>query len=238
MRRRPRRALSDSILDAAVLAEGRILSWSWDKTLRLWDGHSGKCLAVLEGHLNFVSSMLALPDSRILSWSGADGVRLWDNLGSPIAWHSFENGLLLFPELRSAIGGEHNLQPSCLWGTANYVGLLRLFGEASEAVFRWQSDATCTARYLLPDGRALLSQATGQLCFLQLHHGNRPISTAELERLELESASRRNPREIAIVLEELAAEGRQAVAEELSQKQSKAIRGNGEISAGITFPPT
>jgi len=31
------------------------------------------------------------------------------------------------------------------------------------------------------DGRAILTQANGQACFLQLHHGNRPISIAELE---------------------------------------------------------
>ena len=34
---------------------------------------------------------------------------------------------------------------------------------------------------LLPANRVILTQANGQVCFLQLHHGNRPISIAELE---------------------------------------------------------
>ena len=35
---------------ALVLSDGRLLSWSGDETLRLWDRHSGACLAVFQGH--------------------------------------------------------------------------------------------------------------------------------------------------------------------------------------------
>ena len=42
--------------------------------------------------------------------------------------------------------------------------------------------------HLLSDGRAILTQANGQICFLQRHRGNRPISFAELEKIELGEA--------------------------------------------------
>ena len=42
---------------------------------------------------------------------------------------------------------------------------------------------------LLPDGRAIITQANGQVCFLQLYHGNHPISIEELERMVLENDS-------------------------------------------------
>ena len=61
-----------------ALNDGRILSWSSDNTLRLWDGQSGQCLKVLEGHSNSVLGALALNDGRILSWSWDKTLRLWD----------------------------------------------------------------------------------------------------------------------------------------------------------------
>ncbi|MCX6879371.1 MAG: NB-ARC domain-containing protein [Verrucomicrobia bacterium] len=74
----------DGVLGALALADGRILSWagasmaSTDKTLRLWDGKSGQCLAVLEGHSGGVYGALTLADGRILSWSWDETLRLWD----------------------------------------------------------------------------------------------------------------------------------------------------------------
>ena len=40
------------------------LSGSWDKTLRLWDIATGKCLRVLEGHANTVRAVCISPDGR------------------------------------------------------------------------------------------------------------------------------------------------------------------------------
>ena len=69
---------TDDVYGALALSDGRLLSWSEDKTLRLWDGQSGASLAVLEGHTGRVNGALALSDGRLLSWSNDKTLRLWD----------------------------------------------------------------------------------------------------------------------------------------------------------------
>ena len=57
----------------------RALSGSYDKTVRLWDLESGKCLRVLEGHADRVLSVSLSTDGRCaLSGSDDKTVRLWD----------------------------------------------------------------------------------------------------------------------------------------------------------------
>ncbi len=62
-----------------VLADGaRALSWSEDRTLRLWDLASGESRA-LEGHSDRVTGAVVLADgARALSWSADGTLRLWD----------------------------------------------------------------------------------------------------------------------------------------------------------------
>ena len=63
---------------ALTLTDGRILSWSLDSNLRLWDGDTGESLATFSGHTNQVAGAQILPDGRILSWAGDGTLRLWD----------------------------------------------------------------------------------------------------------------------------------------------------------------
>ena len=69
---------ANGVHGALVLADGRILSWSGDNTLRLWDGSSGAPLAILGEHTNEVNGALALADGRLLSWSADDNLHLRD----------------------------------------------------------------------------------------------------------------------------------------------------------------
>src|SRR5262249_18842066 len=55
-----------------------ILSGSADRTVRLWDISSGRCLHVFAGHADAVTSVALAADARVALSSGADGVvKLW-----------------------------------------------------------------------------------------------------------------------------------------------------------------
>ena len=57
----------------------RILSWSNDKTLRLWDAATGAAIGEPLRHEGSVWGALYSPDGkRILSWSNDNTLRLWD----------------------------------------------------------------------------------------------------------------------------------------------------------------
>ncbi len=70
-----------SIYGAREMSGSRFLSWSIDRSLRLWDGQSGECLSVLKGHTDCIKGAMELSDSRILSWSADGTLRLWDGRG-------------------------------------------------------------------------------------------------------------------------------------------------------------
>ena len=73
-----------AVTGALELADGRLLSWSRDVTLRLWS-EDGAPLAVLKGHTHRVSGATVLPDGRLLSWSNDKTLRLWGGDGAPLA---------------------------------------------------------------------------------------------------------------------------------------------------------
>ena len=57
----------------------RIVSGSWDKSVRVWDASSGELMNTLEGHTGWVRSVSFSPDgSRIVSGSDDSSVRVWD----------------------------------------------------------------------------------------------------------------------------------------------------------------
>ena len=59
--------------------ESRILSWSTDKTLRLWDAATGAQIGPAMRHDGSVcGALFSRDESRILSWSHDDTLRLWD----------------------------------------------------------------------------------------------------------------------------------------------------------------
>jgi len=65
--------------DVAISANGQyVVSASWDKTVRVWDVHTGQMLLNLKNHTNDVTSAIFNPDgTRLLSLSWSD-VLLWD----------------------------------------------------------------------------------------------------------------------------------------------------------------
>jgi WD40 repeat protein len=104
------------------LRDGRLLSWSDDKTLRIWDSQSGGSLAVLEGHTECIRGMQELRDGRLLSWSN-DDMRVWDSL----------SGACL-----AVLEGQSN----AIWGTQELSdGRLLSFSWSDLALRIWDSNS-------------------------------------------------------------------------------------------------
>jgi WD40 repeat protein len=62
----------------AVTADGRAVSWSGDRTARVWDLSSGQCTAVLQGHTGGVRGVAVTADGRAVSCSDDGTARVWD----------------------------------------------------------------------------------------------------------------------------------------------------------------
>ncbi|MEL6348763.1 MAG: hypothetical protein AAFV53_37005, partial [Myxococcota bacterium] len=62
------------------LGDQRLLSWSSDATLRLWDLSAGDEIATLKGHKKLIKGVELLPGDRILSYASDGELRLWSAL--------------------------------------------------------------------------------------------------------------------------------------------------------------
>jgi len=58
--------------------DGRAISASNDKTLRVWDMETGQCLKVLEGHTDKVDQVTLTGDGRAISKSFDNTLRIWN----------------------------------------------------------------------------------------------------------------------------------------------------------------
>ena len=65
----------------AVLPSGNIISGAMDKTVKVWDTTTGKCVQTLTGHESSVLALLALPSGGFLSGSADHTVRRWEGEG-------------------------------------------------------------------------------------------------------------------------------------------------------------
>jgi WD40 repeat protein len=64
----------------AFSPDGKTLaSASRDKTIKVWDAHSGQERATLKGHTEEVHCVAFSPDGKTLASAGGDGtIKLWD----------------------------------------------------------------------------------------------------------------------------------------------------------------
>ncbi len=92
----------NKILGSELLTDGRLMTWSRDKTVRIWSVDGSDQHLVFAGHKNAVRGAKAIANDRAFSWAGAI-IYLWEmksgNLIAKIEDHSNEvNGIIAVPE--------------------------------------------------------------------------------------------------------------------------------------------
>ena len=70
----------NSVCSVAYSPDGtKIISGSFDNTIKIWDANTGECLQTLEGHSHYVWSVAYSPDgTKIVSGSYDNTIKIWD----------------------------------------------------------------------------------------------------------------------------------------------------------------
>ncbi|WP_460201625.1 WD40 repeat domain-containing protein [Scytonema sp. NUACC21] len=87
----------DSVVAVAITPDGKYaVSASDDKTLKLWDLHSGSCVRTFAGHESSVASVAIIPDTgHAVSVSNDKTLKLWDlNTGNCLTTWGGESSLI------------------------------------------------------------------------------------------------------------------------------------------------
>jgi WD40 repeat protein len=75
----------DAITCIAVFPNGKVVSGSNDKTLKVWDSITGTCLATLTGHMEVVLCMAVLSSGQVVSGAGTSTLKIWKPFLLPLA---------------------------------------------------------------------------------------------------------------------------------------------------------
>ena len=68
---------SNSVNSVIQLSDGKVCSGSDDKTVKVWDLTTGRCVMTLTGHSASVTSVIQLSDGKVCSGSDDNTVKIW-----------------------------------------------------------------------------------------------------------------------------------------------------------------
>ena len=85
---------TDQVISGFELDGNRLLTWSKDRTIRVWSLADGDCESVLEGHTDHILWVLKIDQQRVLSSSDDGTLRVWSlESGGEIASMSLPDGM-------------------------------------------------------------------------------------------------------------------------------------------------
>ena len=129
----------------AVLPDGRIVSGSDDRTLKVWDAETGECSRTLKGHDDWVRAVSVLPDGRIVSGSWDETLKVWDaetgECSRTLKGHDDVNAVSVLPDGRIVSGSDNRTLK--VWDAET--------GECSRTLKGHESAVSAVS--VLPDGR-------------------------------------------------------------------------------------
>ena len=144
---------ASSVYGCAATRDGkRLVTASWDKTLRVWDLSTGHVLHTLKGHTAEVTACAVLPDGqRVVSSSADNTLKVWELSSGRellnLAGHGGEvTACAVFPDGKHALSGARD-KTLKLWDLATGKAVQTLKGHLS-----W-----VTACAVLEDGERVLS---------------------------------------------------------------------------------
>jgi WD40 repeat protein len=151
-----------------VTADGRTaVSGSTDKTVRVWDLSGGRCTDVLQGHREWIDSVVLTGDGRLaVSKSSSDGtVRVWDlDLRGCTASHAVgsEEAGRAWAMVESGMASTAAVEP---------YGLTLRYMTGGVVLARFPGSFTVSA--CSADGRHVVAcDGQGSVYFLRLHARN------------------------------------------------------------------
>ena len=134
------------VWDVSLIPDiNRVVSCSDDKTIKVWDLDTGKCLATIKGHTKGIGGIAATFDgSRVLSASDDGTLKLWNhgtgNCNATLKGHNGEvNSVIITPDDKRAISGSVD-ETLKLWNLENGKEVVTL-NEKNQIVGKYQNES-------------------------------------------------------------------------------------------------
>jgi len=103
---------------------------------------------------------------------------LWSNDSKPLSIYDCRQPFSMPVEIRKTYLGEN--VTTGIFGCISTSSSVILGYEGAMNDVNWHGSSKCTAHYLLEDGRIILAQENGQICFLHTWSGHQRVTLEEL----------------------------------------------------------